>query len=171
MTTDEWKEMLEIIESIMTILGIAGAGFWGYFLYKRQREDRPHIEFSADIVLHKKSGDWWIAELLAYVENKGKVQHILYNLEFDLATLNSEDEVNISGKYGNQVEFPNLVSKGSFLPSRFNYFFIEPGVKAKYSYLTRIPANAALAIMHIWFKYADGKHSHSAEITKVIPNN
>jgi hypothetical protein len=68
------------------------------------------------------------------------------------------------------VDFPVTVAKGSFLPARFKFFFIAPGVKAKYSYVARIPAAARLAILHCWFAYEDGRsYSHTAEKTIAIP--
>jgi hypothetical protein len=185
------KSIIEIIQSVLTCLGILGAGLWALYLYLRQRENYPRIEFTADIIFHKKIGDWWILELIAFVENKGKVQHRIYKFKFDLASLNLNDKVNISEDFGGQVYFPNNITKGSFLPSKYKFFFIEPGVKGKYSYITRIPCNAEAVNFHTWFDYPVKrylscpliiklcellnykilKYSHTAEATKSIPDN
>lgn len=127
------------------------------------------IDFSADITFHEKVGNWWIVELVTFIENKGKVQHKLRDFDFDLASINSSDPVNTSDEFGGQVLFPNLISKGSFLPKKYSEFFIEPGLKNKYSYITRVPVDAEVLILHSWFNYLDGKHSHSAEVTKKVP--
>lgn len=64
-------DLFEIAESIATITGLMAAGYWAYFLFKRHRENYAHIEFLTDIEFHKPMGDWRIAALVAYVENKG----------------------------------------------------------------------------------------------------
>lgn len=165
------KYWLDIIESVLTSAGIIAAGLWAFYLYRRNRENHPYIEFTADILFHSKIGDYWVVELLAYVENKGKVRHELYNLEFDLYYIAKNDQIKIAEQFGNQVLFPHYLHNGSFLPSQFRYFFIEPNVKARYSYITRVPVNAELLIFHSWFKYPSKKESHTAEKTVKVPNN
>jgi hypothetical protein len=86
-----------------------------------------------------------------------------------LSALYSNDPVEPADQYGGQVHFPHLVAKGSWLPSSKDYFFIEPGVKAKYSYIARVPAEARTIILHSWFEYGDGRHSHAAERTMACP--
>jgi hypothetical protein len=165
----ESKSVLEIVQSIMTCLGIFLGGSWVLYLFITQRENQPRIEFSADIIFHKKIGDWWIVELLAYVENKGKTQHKLYNLDFELSSIESKDEVNLAKIYNNQVHFPTDILKGTYLREGIGYFFIEPGVKSKFSYVARVPVKAEAVIFHTWFNYNDKKRSHTAEATKAVP--
>lgn len=169
MTNEELKTLFEIIESAVTTTGIIVAGYWAIFIYGRQRENHPHIQFSADIILHKKIGNWWIAELIACVENKGKVRHKIHDFEFDLYAIRETDDVVSSSEYRGQVNFPLEVAKGSFLRHDFEYYFIEPGVTAKYSYVTRIPANSEAVIFHTWFKYPNSTKMHVAEKTTCIP--
>lgn len=180
------KNHLELVQIALTCLGIIGAGIWAIFIFIRQRENKPRVEFSADIVFHKKIGDWWIVELLAYIENKGKVQKKLYNLNFDLASIEVNDPITLSQKYNNQVLFPNLIVKGSYLNNKTLYFFIEPGVKSKYSYIARVPANTQAVIFHTYFDYYKRGalyrriskalkmkiiiRSHTAEATKIVPS-
>ena len=88
---------------------------------------------------------------------------------FDLNAIERGAPVETSERWGNQVNFPIEVVRGSFLPQRYKFFFIDPGVKAKYSYLARIPLTASFAILHCSFKYADGRsYSHTAERTIAI---
>lgn len=161
--------ILKILESLATILAIGIGGIWTYRRFIRQRENHSLIDFSVDIVFHSKLKDWWIVEVVAYIENKGKVQHKIELFEFELASLNSTDKVEITEQFGGQVHFPNIITKGSFLPKKYRYFFVEPGLKNKYSFITRVPADTDLLILHSWFNYLDGKHSHSAEVTKKVP--
>jgi hypothetical protein len=158
-----------IIESAFTVIAIIGAGFWAVYIFKRQREDKPHVEFSADIVFLSKIKNYWIVELVAYLENKGKVQHKMYNLDFDLSSIENYDGISYKTNFGGQLFFPHELKKGSFLKEGTEYFFIEPGVKSKYSHVTTIPVDSNAVIFHTWFKYPDGKHGHTAEATKKVP--
>jgi hypothetical protein len=161
--------VFKIIASAATSIALLVAAVWASFKFIRQRENHPLIDFTADITFHKKLGDWWIVELIAFIENKGKVQHRVKDFDFDLASLSGSDEVITSEEFGGQVHFPHLISKGSFRPKKYGEFFIEPGLKNKYSYITRVPVGAQVVILHTWFEYLDGKHSHSAEVTRRVP--
>jgi uncharacterized pyridoxamine 5'-phosphate oxidase family protein len=70
-------------------------GFWVYRKYIRQKEKYSHIEVGADINVIGLKDQYWIVELISYVENKGKVQHILKNIDFELCSLNKDDKVMI----------------------------------------------------------------------------
>lgn len=162
--------VFKIIESSATTIAIIAGGIWAYFRFKRQRENHALIDFNVDIVFHAKIKDWWIVELIAYVENKGKVQHKIELFDFELASLNSIDGIEVDKAHREQLLFPNIVRHNSFKPKKFKYFFIAPGLKNSYSYVTQVPANAEVLLLHSWFDYLDGKHSHSAEITKKVPD-
>lgn len=143
--------IFKIIEASVTSLAIIIGGIWALVKFKIFRENKALIDFTVNLVFHKSIGGWWIVELVAYIENKGKVQHKIQEFDFEVSSLNSQDQVNISEEFGGQVYFPNLIKKGSFLPKKNRYFFIEPGLKNKYSYITKVPDNAELVIMHSWF--------------------
>lgn len=166
MALEQWKNLAAAIQSIATALSFIVAGYWVYLRYIRQQENFPNIEFSADVNLIGEQGNWYIVELIGIVENKGKVQHKMEEFEFDLNAINSQDAIDVSDDWGGQVNFPNLVVKGSFLPRRFKFFFIDPGIRAKYSYVARVNKDATFLIFHCWFKYVDGRHlGHTAEKT------
>lgn len=97
------------------------------------------------------------------------MQHIIEQFDFELASLNSTDNIEVDKNHREQVLFPNVVAKNTFIPPTFKSFFIEPGLKNKYSYIARVPANTEVLLFHSWFKYLDGKRSHVAEITKKVP--
>lgn len=163
------KEDLEMLKTVLTCLGILGAGGWALYLYLRQRENHPRVEMSADIVFHKRIHDWWIAELIVYIENKGKVQHRLHNLDFTLDSIEAGDQLQLAQQFGNQAYFPHRIAKGSFKNSEMDYFFLEPGVKGKYSYLTRVSTKTEAVLLHAFFDYPQIDKAHGTEITAVVP--
>jgi hypothetical protein len=113
MAYEEFNQLAGAIESLMTILALAIGGYWAYWRFIRQREGRPHVQFSADIVFIRKQGDWWIVEFVAWLENKGKVQHLIKDFHFDVHALFADDPVEVSADFRGQVFFPHEIAKGS----------------------------------------------------------
>lgn len=164
-TLETWSTWFGIAQSLATILGIVVGAAWALQRFRREREAHPHIDFSADIALVEERAEWLIVELVSIIENKGKVQHRMGRFEFSLSALFPDDKIDLAPEFGDQVRFPHNIAEGSWLPKRYRYFFIEPQTKAKYSYIARIPKQTTSVMLHSWFDYSDGRHSHSAECT------
>jgi hypothetical protein len=176
MTLEEWKTFMDVAQATTTVLSLLIGGIWVYRTYVRQQLHRPNIEFEADIKVIAQQGQWWVVELQALVENKGKVQHRMEDLSFDANGLSLDDDVQPDSRWGGQINFPQRVAKGSFLPAHCGFFFVDPGVKAKYSYLTRVSTDIHILNLHCWFRYPDTilarffrqRFGHSAETTRVL---
>ncbi len=105
-----------------------------------QREYAKRLEFLVDVQFVGRQGEEWILELLAFVHNKGLVDHTITRFDFDLRCLrHGEPMVDGGDEIGGQVLFPHLLKRGEWLPSTWSGTFIEPGPSTKYSYLTSIP--------------------------------
>jgi hypothetical protein len=169
-TFEQFGELAGAIESIATIIALAVGAYWTYGRFVRNREDHPLIQFWLEIRVIGTIEKNWIIELLAYVENKGKVQHQLNDLAFDLNGLLEDDILNSSEEFGGQSYFPHELRRGSWLPHNFQYFFVEPGIQAKYSYITHVPINSRFLMLHGWFQYPNSSNAHSAEKTIALPN-
>ena len=122
-TLADWKDVASIVQSLATAVSFIVVGWWVIFRYRRQQENYPNIEFSADLNFVGTQGDWWIVEIVALIVNKGKVQHRMRDFEFDLNALYRDDPVQFSDKWQNQVDFPHHVLTNSFLPTRSEFFF------------------------------------------------
>lgn len=159
------------IQSFATAASLLVGGLWVYRRYIREAEDFPHIESDADIVFIGRQDGYWIVELVGILENKGKVRHRINSFEFDVHALYSGDPAEPRDKLGGQVEFPRAVLNGSFLPSGAKSFVIDPGIRAKYSFLGRIPERATMIVLHCWFKYLDQPgFQHTAEKSLQVPS-
>lgn len=163
------RNFFATIQSVVTVLSIFAGAIWAYFRYIREEEKYSHIEFSADINIIGEQADKRIIELIATVENKGRRPHKLSNLSIDLNALYQGNPVILSEEWRNQVDFPNEIMKGWFLREG-GEFFIGPGVKAKYSYVTCVPQKATFLIFHTSLKYLDRKAYHTAEKTISLIN-
>jgi hypothetical protein len=171
------RNLAQAAQGGVTALALVVGGIWAYRKFVLRQERYPHIETSADINFIGKHNnfkgqyeDHWVIELIAWVENKGTAQHRMSEFYFDLYHLLPDDPLEEKEIYGGQAAFPHLTTKGSFLPKLSEFFFVDRGIKAKYSYTTAVPANASMLIFHWSFKYADGRgYGHTAEITKQVP--
>lgn len=165
-----FKDLASIFQSIVTPIGIIAAGAWAYRKYIIEASKYPHIETSAEIEFIGHHNDFWIVELKAVLTNKGKSQHRIERFEFELNSIRKNDPLLNNSNWSNQLNFPNLESKESFLPKNYNYFIIGPSVTAKYSHITKINRETSFLILHCWFEYCDDRgFSHSMERTVAVP--
>jgi len=170
-TRDALKDWSEIVQAAVTAISILIVGWWSYRRFGWAQERYPNIEFTADIDLAGAHQDAMIVELIAYIENKGKVQHKMTQFTFSLDGLFEEDPVNVAEKWGGQVDFPRAIARGSFLPSTMNYFFVDPGTKAKYSWVARVPIETRFLLLHCGFRYLKRHDTgHTAERSIKIPD-
>jgi hypothetical protein len=171
MTLEDWQILAQAVQSIITAISIVVAGIWAYRRFIVQQEKYPNINFTADINLIGKQNDEWLVELIALIENKGKAQHKMMNLNFDLNVIYDNENLITSDKWGGQVDFKHQVAKGSFLPGNMTLFFIDPGTTAKYSYISKLPQQTSYAILHCTFNYVGRKdYGHTAEKTIKVAN-
>src|SRR5262249_31920805 len=72
----DWTERLKgWISALATPLAALIGALWVYAKFVRAQEKFPNIEFTADINVVGVQGEHYIVELLALIDNKGKVQH------------------------------------------------------------------------------------------------
>lgn len=157
---------VSIFQSIVTALSLIIGAFWVLWRFLLAQERYPNIEFTADINPIGVQNGVLIVELIAYIENKGKAQHKMNRLGFDLNALMPGDPAVSDLRWGGQINFPTEAARGSFLPADMKYFFVDPGTKAKYSYIAGVQENAQFLILHCNFDYVRrGKTFHTAEKT------
>jgi hypothetical protein len=151
MDASNMKDIADTLESLATVVALAIGGYWTYVRFIMQRDDYAFIEFTVDMYFVGKQDGKWIVELIAYLENKGKVQHTFSDLSFDLEALYQDDRVQPNEEYGGQAFFPHRIAKRRWIPA--GNYFIEPGIKAKYSYVAEVPLEATFLMLHGGFTY------------------
>ena len=166
--TEISRNKAQRFQAIVTSIALIIGGVWAIWRFIFQREGVPHIEFSADINVIGKQNGYWIIELISTIENKGKAEHRIKDFNFDVYGLKGNDKIVTDERWGNQVNFPQVVAEGSHMPERLKdtgYFFIEPDVKAKYSYIVRVEEDVKYIIYHSNFIYKGRRRHHTAEKT------
>jgi hypothetical protein len=178
------RNLWSAIQSAVTAIAIGGGAIWALWKYIIQVERHPHIESAADIDFIGQQDDFWIVEFAAIVENKGRVRHKIQTFELDVDALFEDDAVETNVCYGDQAYFPHNIIDGSFLPESSGFFFIDPGVKSRYSFIGRVPKKATMVMFHWRFEYPHQRWSrvflrrtaqrapqlsHSGEKTALVP--
>ncbi len=167
----EIKLITEIVGNLVTPIGLLIAGLWAYRRYVIEEIKYPHIETSAEIEFIGQKDAFWIVELRAVLENKGRAQHRFGDLNFELSSISRTDDIVEREQWGGQIDFPNAIKSANFLPKSYNFFFIGPSVTARYSYICRVPTDAEFLIFHCSFKYTDRKSIyHVMEKTVKVPS-
>ena len=171
MCISEVKDLAEVVQSILTSSSILIGGSWAFYRFILQQERFPNINFTTDIMVIGQQGTFLIVELIATIENKGKAQHKMSEIGFDLNAMFEGDPIESKEEWGGQIDFPHRLIFGSYLPKHQKYFFVDPGTTAKYSYLTKVPLFTSYLILHSNFMYSTRKDSmHTAEKTiKINP--
>jgi hypothetical protein len=178
MTPANWSTIAAIFPAADSPLAVPVAGFClavvivglvAYRRYKARESSYAHIETSAEISFIGQQDNFWVVELKATLNNKGKVQRRVHGFRFDLNAIHADDAIDISKKWGGQVNFANEIAKGSFVPPGYAYCVVGPSVMATYSHVTRVPQWATFVILRCWFDYNPG-FSHWFEKAVQVPS-
>lgn len=159
-------DWLQAVDTAAT-LGIATAGAaWGAVKIRRRREHFPRVEFTVDVefvALHQRQ---WIVSLDAFVSNKGFVRYPMSGFEFEVRYAQRCDPLTDGGpEIGYQTRIPRPLKSGSWLPDGGGQAFVDPGLSTRYSYVSAIPEEAELLLLHGSLTFDHGRRSyvHTAE--------
>ena len=123
-------------------------------LREKQRVHTPHIEFSIDCSFYGPEEDHYLTEILLIAHNKGLVQHKFTNILLRVRGIESGHPLSYWQGSESRLEFPTeLLDDVPVIPRGYNYFFVEPGVKQVFTYITRIPSSTKYILAHAEFQY------------------
>ena len=180
MTLPDWKDIAGIFPSTasppptmlvagLCLLVIVG-GLLAYRRHRAKQSSYADIETSAEISFLGQQDSFWIVELKAVLNNKGRAQRKIHKFRFDLHAIHADDPIDASKKSGGRVNFANEVAKGTFVPRGYAYCVVGPMVTATYTYVVRVPDWATFLILHCRFDYHPG-FSHSMEKAVQVPRS
>jgi len=152
----------------------------------RRREDHPRIEFEVDVRVIGIHKNFYLVELLAYIDNKGLIAFKLEpeDFYFSLFALMAKDEIDYIVDSSNKtnekdlesgskkiarIKFPTTLMRKRWLPW---HTFLEPNVRQKYSYHTAVPNDCSYLLLWGKFIYDDDKADfHTAEKIIKVPQD
>jgi hypothetical protein len=136
-----------------------------------RQEEFWRIEFTVDVAFVGIQEGKWLVEVIAVLENKGVVPTKLCKLTFDLRCLHGSDPIEDGpADINQQTNIPRVLIKSrSWFPKDWEWTFIHPGVRTRYSYVTAVPSDASFVLVHGRFKYPDDQLFHTADRLVQVP--
>jgi hypothetical protein len=161
---------IQIFQAAVTLLAGAAAGVWAIIKARKRREHAPRLEFTVDVNFVGIHSDSWLVELVALVQNKGLVRHLIREFSFDLRVLHQDDPVRFGAdKINYQTEIPHLLKDGSWVPKSWQGTFIEPSLQTRYSCVAHLPISVRFVLLHGKFDYDGVTGFHTADRLVHVP--
>jgi len=159
------KDIAGIVKDITTSIGIIVGGGWAFWRFVLRRERHAKIQFDLDLNVVSREHDSLVVEVIAVVENKGLVRHVLQDFKFDLLYLENKDQITTGDERINQqVLFKPVFKKRYWIPPDWLGTFIDAGVTQKYTYVASVPKTASMLLIFASFKYPDSESEfHTAQ--------
>jgi hypothetical protein len=168
MQADQIKTIVEIVNGVAAILAILAAGGW--FLYTSQFKQRIQFDVELRALRLQSNPSHTVIELAFTFENKGFVEHRLWNLNASLHSL--EDESALTAKPENrELQFTKrLLPSTQLVPKKYGYFFVRPGVRQIITHILAIPADCSVVRVTASFDYRkNGRWPHTIRRVFLVP--
>ena len=164
MDLERWKDLALVFQAWATTTAILVGGGWAFWNYVLQREGHGKIEFLVDLRVIGPLAESVLIEVMATVENKGRVGHWITDFTFDLLQLDSAAHYVQAREFNEQTKFELLFRERRWTPKHREKTFVDPGVLQHYTYVTAIPPGAAFLLVFSKFKYLDKESEfHTAQ--------
>jgi hypothetical protein len=158
------EKTIEVAKNMVEMAAVIAGGVW--FIRQNQRKQRIQFDLECDFFHHASRP--LIAEIRFVFENRGYVEHRLFDLTVSVQGL---DE-NWSAEGHREKPFTkSLVAKVGIVPRKYGYFFVRPGVRQVITHQLVLPSNV-LPIIQVTagFNYTkDGQYPHTARRVFKVP--
>jgi hypothetical protein len=164
-TLEAAKAIFDIFDHAAAGMAIVAAAWW----FWRTARNQQRIAFDIDCTfLDIGEPDVRIAQICFIFENRGFVEHKLWDLQFYLDALHGPPERKPSTY---EVIFPQKVySRVNIVPKRYGYFFVRPGVRQPVVHIVTIPKDLALVRVTAGFTYGrNAEYPHTIRRLFEVP--
>jgi len=152
-------DWISAVSSAVSAAGILGAGWW--FLETNQRKQRVQFDVDCRFFRPPDSKQLILAEVWCVFDNKGFVEHRLYDLCVSVH-VDVPSRPQLRGDAPIDLWFP-VISRKSIVPAETRYYFVRPGVNQVIRHVVKVPETARLVRVTASFGYhRDDKHPHIA---------
>lgn len=160
-TLEVIKSWTTIFSSLASIIAICAAAWW--FLVTTKFKPRIQFDLDCNFFRLEQNDKDLIAELQFIFENKGFVEHRLYNLNISVHTLESENELSSKEKTKELIFSKRILPQVCIVPKKYKYFFIRPGSRQVITHSISIPKNLSVIRVTAGFDYErSGDYPHTA---------
>jgi len=153
------KVYFDVASSLASVLALIGAGLW--FLYTTQFKPRIQFDLDCRFFAPVPGHDGLLAEVNAVFENKGFVEHRLYDLTLSVHGL--QESPPPTTRTG-EVQFARrLLRRISLVPEKYGFYFVRPGVRQVITHSILLPPDVTLLRVTAGFNYTrNGAYPHTA---------
>lgn len=160
---------LEILVGVAEVGAAVAAAWW--FLYTTQFRPRLQFDLDCHFVYSGTTAGEVLTELQFIFENKGFVEHRLYDLTVSVHGVQRGERL-ATAEASQEVDFPiRLFPRKSIVPRKYGYYFVRPGVRQIISHTIKIPNTVSIIRVTASFLYhRDSAYPHTARrIFEVSP--
>ena len=145
------KDIAETVNAIASTLAILAAGGW--FFYTNQFKQRIQFDVECRLLSLRTNNHSKIAEIALVFENKGFVEHRLWNLHLSVHDLACERYLT-SKLDTRELEFKrHILPKIQLVPEQYGYYFVRPGVRQAITHIIKVPAAVSAIRVTASFNY------------------
>jgi hypothetical protein len=163
---DPIKNWVQVVSSIASILALAGGVFWFF----RTSKAKQRIQFDLDCLIYPLANNpnLRVAEIHFCFENKGFVEHRIYDLTVSVHALAAEQTLDTKEKTGELQFRRRILARTQLTPPIGKYYFIRPGIRQVVTHIVPIDARDSLIRVTAGFYYVErGAYPHTAR--RVFP--
>lgn len=164
------KNLINVSLGLAQFLVVLCGAAWAYYRFRAEGLHRPRVEFDVDANFLGPQNNYFLTEILISAHNVGL--RIRKFPSIKLLVRGIRHDATIEKWKGNEPRlfFPDKIIDNAEVVFKKNYshVFVEPGVKQKLTYLTRIPTEYRFISIRVEFEYDEGR-THSAERMLELP--
>lgn len=156
------KLYTEIVNNTAVIASVAAAGWWFWYTARL----KPRIQFDIDVAFLDLAGerDQRLAEIKCVFENKGFVEHKIYDLALAIYGIEKEPWKPAGPDKKNHHLFSEIIlDKTRIVAKGYGYYFVRPGVAQVITEIRPIPAHFAAIRVLAGFTYKQRKNDDTRE--------
>ena len=158
---EPFKSWVQVAASAASILALAAAAFW----FLRTSKAKQRIQFDLDCKIYPlaRNSNQKVAEIQFCFENKGFVEHRIYNLSVSVHALESEPELSTKELTGELQFKRRILGRTQLPPPAGNYYFIRPGIRQVVTHILPLDAGDSVIRVTAGFYYLErGAYPHTA---------
>jgi hypothetical protein len=157
---EPFKNWVQVAASTASILALAAAAFWFF----RTSKAKQRIQFDLDCKIYPLAhSNKKVAEIQFCFENKGFVEHRIYNLSVSVHSLESEGELATKTQTGELQFKRRILGRTQLPPPAGKYYFIRPGIRQVVTHIVPLDAGDSVIRVTAGFYYLErGAWPHTA---------
>jgi hypothetical protein len=170
LTAQTFAHLADGVESLLTATALLVAAAWTYRRFVKRREEHARLAFDPTIRFVTELDDVWMIEVVAAIENKGEVRHVIKEIKYELELCDVAPTglLTSTGSIAS-ILMSQKVEARSWLPDGVEYIFVEPAVKSEFCACAAIPKSTRLICLRGYFSSGERREFFFGERLFALP--